>query len=153
MSGGGGFYHVSPYQRGAGIGSIFSKLFSSVVPLVKGVFRIGAKAAKTQGGRRIIKKAKKIATQAGLNVVSDALEGKNVLDSTKRQLNVVKKKVNREGVKAVQRALAPPPSKKRRRGAKSGSARALATSVGAARVGKRGGGSSAKKRRKDLFDY
>lgn len=74
------------HMHGAGIGSIFSSIYSSVVPLIKSALRIGTRAATSRVGKKVIKGAKKAAIQAGLNVVGDALEGKNVIRSTKQQL-------------------------------------------------------------------
>lgn len=77
-------------NRGAGIGSIFSNIYSSVVPLFKSAFKIGSKLAKTDVGKSVIKSAKKKAMQAGINVVNDALQGKNVVASTKQQVQNIK---------------------------------------------------------------
>ena len=91
-------------QRGAGIGSIFSNIYSSVMPFIKSAFKVGAKAVKSKAGRALAKKAKKRAMKAGLNVVSDALQGKNVVQSTKRELNKAKKEVKRGISKSVNAA-------------------------------------------------
>lgn len=73
-------------QRGNGIGSIFSSLYNSVVPLVKSALGIGSRVAKSQIGRQVAKSVKKRAMKAGLNVVNDALQGENVLKSTRREI-------------------------------------------------------------------
>lgn len=88
MRGRGGAYLADPdaYIRGRGIASLFGRIFSSVVPLVKGALNIGKKVAKSQVGRSLAKEVKRSATQAGINVVSDALKGKNILESSKKAL-------------------------------------------------------------------
>jgi hypothetical protein len=88
MRGRGGLYAADPdaYIRGRGIASIFGRIFSSVVPFVKGALNIGSKVAKSEVGRSLGRELKRSATQAGLNVVSDALKGKNVIESSKKAL-------------------------------------------------------------------
>lgn len=88
MRGRGGLMASDPdgFIRGRGIASIFGRIFSSVVPLVKGALNIGKRVAKSDVGRSLAKEVKKSATQAGINVVSDALKGKNIIQSSKRAL-------------------------------------------------------------------
>ena len=74
------------YDRGEGIGSIFRSLYSTMVPLVKSVFRIGKKALRTPVGQAVKKAAKRTAMKAGLQVVDDALQGRNVLKAAKTEL-------------------------------------------------------------------
>ena len=57
----------TPYQRGAGLGSIFASLFRAIAPMAKS-------AAKTVGKR---------ALNAGLNVASDVLSGQNPKEALK----------------------------------------------------------------------
>jgi hypothetical protein len=95
---------VYPYDqyrmRGAGLGSIFSSLFSSVVPLFKSAFRIGTKVLKSPAAKTLARQAKKQAIRSSLNIVGDALSGKNVKESAKRELESTKQTV----AKAVKRA-------------------------------------------------
>lgn len=51
--------------RGEGIGSIFSSLYSTVVPLVKGALRVGAKALRGQTAQQVKRIAKRNAVRAG----------------------------------------------------------------------------------------
>lgn len=88
--------------RGAGIGSIFSNIFRGVVPIVKKVLGLGARAIKTPIGKSIVKEAKKTALEAGLNVMGDALQGKNVVKSAKQQ---AKKAISNMGDKIQKTAL------------------------------------------------
>jgi hypothetical protein len=64
---GGGSFSGTPYQRGHGLGSMFSGLLRSVFPLFKS-------AAKAVG---------KTALKTGLAVASDALHGRDVAESFK----------------------------------------------------------------------
>ena len=72
--------------RGGGIGSIFSSIYSNVIPIVKKALGFGAKALRSNLSRGIIKDVKKTAMKAGLNVVNDTLQGKNVVKSTKKEI-------------------------------------------------------------------
>jgi hypothetical protein len=146
MRGRGGEYAMDPdaYIRGRGIASIFGRIFSSVVPLVKGAFNIGSRAVKSDAGQALVKEVKKSATRAGLNVVSDALQGKNVLDSTKRELaratQSVGKKVDQMIVPNGQSA-----SKPRRQTARRGRVGKAKPKLGF-KTGKYGGGKRGKKK-------
>lgn len=105
----------APYYRGAGLGSIFSRIYSSVVPIVKGLVSTGAKAAKSSTGKYLINKAKKTAATAGLNVVHDTLNGENVLESTKRELAKARAIMKQAGIRSVERAIEGPPPKKKKK--------------------------------------
>ena len=148
------FVYQSQMQsmRGAGIGSIFSNIYTSVMPFIKSALKIGSKAAKSKVGKAMVKKAKKKAMKAGLNVVSDALQGKNVVESTKRELNKAKrdvkkgisKRVNAAADAALHAALHPEPLKQKR-----GIKRAhTATPANLAKLE----AMRAKKKKKDIFD-
>jgi hypothetical protein len=73
-------------RRGAGIGSIFSSLFSRLVPIVKTALGVGRRALASQAGQKLAKAAKRSAMTAGLNVVGDALAGEHVGKSAKREI-------------------------------------------------------------------
>lgn len=62
-------YHGPRYQRGQGLGSMFSGLFRKVVPLA----RVAAKAAKSP----IAKQIGRTLRDTAINVAVDALEGQN----------------------------------------------------------------------------
>ena len=69
-------YRNSPYQRGAGLGSIFKSLWRLVVPLAKSVGKtVGKQALKT-----------------GARVGSDLLDGKNFEESVTERVNAAVKK-------------------------------------------------------------
>ena len=92
------------HRRGAGIGSIFSNIYSSVIPFLKGAFKVGSKVAKSSAGRTIAKNVKKKAMRAGLNVVGDALQGKNVVQSTKREVKKAQSALKKDIVKRASAA-------------------------------------------------
>lgn len=85
--------HEFERMRGAGVGSVFSSLFSSVIPIVKSAYRVGENAIKTPLGQKIAKTVKKQAVKAGINVVRDALRGENIFKSTKREVKSAKNSV------------------------------------------------------------
>ena len=63
-------YAGSRYQRGHGLGSIFGGLIKAAMPLLK-------KGAKTLGRE---------ALKTGLNIVGDAVEGKNIKEAATSRL-------------------------------------------------------------------
>jgi hypothetical protein len=148
MRGRGGLYAADPdaYIRGRGIGSIFGRIFSSVVPIVRGALGIGSKIAKSKVGQELAKEVKKSATQAGVNVVSDALKGRNILQSSKEALSQASKNVgnkleeltNPAPLRVEKRSRPPKPRPKKLKGPKKVSYRA--------RLG--GGGGGGKKNKK-----
>ena len=73
-------------RRGAGIGSIFSSLFSHLVPVVKTALGIGRRALASPAGQQLAKAAKRSAMQAGLNLVGNTLQGEDVATSAKREI-------------------------------------------------------------------
>lgn len=90
---------LQPYSRlsrGDGIGSVLGSLFRRVIPLFKNVFKIGKKVAKTSAGKSVLKKAKKSAMKAGLNVLGDTLQGENVLKSAKKHSKAAIKNIGQE---------------------------------------------------------
>ena len=151
---GGGNYYEDPYQAGAGIGSVFSKLFSNVVPIVKSIFNVGKQAAATPLGQAVIRDAKKTAMQAGLNVVNDAMEGKNILQSTRDQVKGATRTMTEQLKRRAEMAMSNPhisdniyKSRSPRR--RSGPPRATATSAANLNRRRRRGGGGSKRKKKD----
>lgn len=132
------------YQRGRGIGSLFSKIFTSVVPLVKGAFKIGKKAVTSNTAKALGRELKRSATQAGLNVVSDALQGKNVVESSKEQLS----KAGDRLAEKVAKLAVDPPVKQRARTAASRRKPRRPRKVRGRGAGKKRRGKSGKKSRR-----
>jgi len=104
--------------RGAGIGSIFSSLFGSVVPFVKSALSVGKRAVKSSLGKKLTKELTRTVSQAGLNVVGDALSGENVLESSKRELAKATKKLGQKTAKVVSEHLNKPDASAKRTPAK-----------------------------------
>lgn len=120
-------YYQDRYRhRGSGVGSIFSSLFSSVVPLFKTAAKIGMKAIRTPVGRALAKEAKRTAMQAGLNVVHDALQGKNVVHSTKNEMKRIKNNIPSSVERIAKRAMTSQKVVKKKRKLK----KVIATSAG-----------------------
>jgi hypothetical protein len=117
MRGAGGrvLFDEDALVRGSGIGSIFKSVFSSVVPFVKKALGVGARALKSDVGRAVTKELKRTATQAGLDVVGDALQGKNVLQSSKIALSKAQNRMGRKLQEiAQQKSAGRPPAKKKK---------------------------------------
>ena len=77
----------TPYQRGAGLGSIFASLFRAITPMAKSV-------AKTVGKR---------ALNAGLNVASDIVAGEPVKETLKTRGKELGKSLIQDVHTAVQK--------------------------------------------------
>ena len=73
-------------MKGGGIGAVFASIFKTLVPVFKGLFRAGSAAIKTPMGQAIKQETIKSGLNAGINVVGDALRGKNVLASSKNRI-------------------------------------------------------------------
>lgn len=108
---GSGLY--SPYA-GAGVGSLFTKIYRHVVPLVHTALSKTKKAWDSPIGQHLRKTAKRTALESGLQVLSDSLEGKSPAKSAKREISRAKSKM-REALKSAVTGG----KKKKTRGAKS----------------------------------
>jgi hypothetical protein len=84
--GGGIIFDHDAHVRGKGIASVFSQIYSSVLPYIKKALEPIKRIIKTPAAKKIKNEIKKSASKASLNVVSDALEGKNVIKASKREL-------------------------------------------------------------------
>jgi len=73
-------------MRGSGIGSIFTNIFRGLIPFAKQIFSVGKKVAKSNTGQSLIKSAKNHAIKAGLDIATDALQGKNIKQAAKKSL-------------------------------------------------------------------
>lgn len=81
------------YQRGAGIGALFSGLFRMLKPLAS----MGLSAGKKFVGSSLAKKAGStmldIGKKAATNLLVDVLEGVPIKDSAEKQLDEAKSKI------------------------------------------------------------
>lgn len=90
-------------QRGAGIGLIFSSIFKALLPLAKSALGIGAKAAKSSVGKKVLGAAKDIATSTGKDILADALAGENIATSVKKRVGAATKKAALTAAKTAKR--------------------------------------------------
>ena len=80
-------YHRGPsIQVGAGLGSIFSSLFRSLVPVAKGAAKTIGKIAKNEGVRSAGRYLKKEVGRAAVDTALEALDGKAVGAAAKKRL-------------------------------------------------------------------
>ena len=77
----------TPFQRGAGLGSIFASLFRAIAPMAKS-------AAKAVGRR---------ALNAGLDVASDLVAGQNVKETLKTRGKKLGSEIIQDAQSAVQK--------------------------------------------------
>ncbi len=87
------FHRGAPIQQGAGLGSIFSGLFRTLVPVAKTAAKTVGKIAKSKGVRSAGRYLKKEATRAALDSALEALEGKKVGTAAKRRLKTATKNI------------------------------------------------------------
>ena len=81
------------FQRGRGIGSIFSSLFRGLAPLAKMGLSAGKKFISSGIGKKLADTAIDAGKQGLVNLTADALSGENIIESGKRQLSDVKEKL------------------------------------------------------------
>lgn len=93
-------YNHNP-MRGGGVGSIFSTLYSGMIPIVKRAVQSDSARAACH---EVSRSAKKHAMRAGLRVVSDALEGENVAESVKQNVDRSSEEFGREMREKLTRA-------------------------------------------------
>ncbi len=109
------YQHRGAYvQRGQGIGTVLVSIFRGLVPIlkrsatsaVKIALKGGAKAASSKvvkhAAKKAIKVAKKEAIKAGLNTLGTAIQGGNVKESAKKDLNEARDQIG----KTIKRAAA-----------------------------------------------
>jgi len=156
MKGRGGGYYIddSAYHRGGGIGSIFHSIFSTLVPFVKSAFRTGTKtvgkALRSDTGRALKRELKRHATSAALQVTSDALQGKNVLESSKKNVMRVSKEMGKHVEDISRKHLSRPSRPKRKKISLAPNLKIPIARLRGRKVGSGGGASMTKF--KDMFD-
>ena len=74
---------------GSGLTGVLSRLYSSVMPRIRGTLAATARS----GPAPVAEGVKSAAMRAGLNVVSDALRGKNVVKSAEQELKKAQESV------------------------------------------------------------
>lgn len=81
------------FQRGRGIGSLFSGLFRTLKPLAKMGLQAGKKFLASSTGQQLKETVKDVGKSMLKNVAADVLEGKNIGESAKEQIQDVKTKI------------------------------------------------------------
>lgn len=87
-------FHSGPrFQRGRGIGSIFSGLMRAFRPIATMGLNAGKKFLKSDLAKNIGSTVTQMGSDALRNVAVDVLEGKSLKDSAKDQLEMAKNKI------------------------------------------------------------
>ena len=77
-------------QRGRGIGGLLRLAKSLFSPIVRSVGKTAVKAATSKIGKKVIEEIKDQAVSTGINMMADAVRGKDMKESAKRELKAVK---------------------------------------------------------------
>ena len=77
-------------RRGRGIGGLLRLVKSLFSPIVRSVVETAVKAATSKIGRKVIEEVKDQAVSTGINMLADAVRGKDMKQSAKRELKTVK---------------------------------------------------------------
>ena len=95
-------YHRGPViQQGAGLGSIFSGLIRTLVPVAKGAVKSIGLIVKSDGAKSVGRYLKKKATRAAIDTALEALEGRPVGKAAKNRLKTATKNILLSGRQAV----------------------------------------------------
>lgn len=87
-------YHVGArYQRGRGIGSIFSGLMRGFAPIARMGLNFGKRVVNSDLAKNIAGQALDSGKKIALNMAADLLEGRNIKDSAQMQLDEAKKNI------------------------------------------------------------
>ena len=112
-------YHLGPrYQRGRGLGSIFSALFRGLAPVARLGIRAGKSLIANPLVRQLGQNAFDAAKASARNVAMDVIEGKNLKDSVQQELEKARNKISttlRGGRKRKHHKSAFKPSKKKKK--------------------------------------
>jgi len=81
------------YQRGRGIGALFSGFFRTLKPLISSGLSAGKQFLKSDLGQSIKKSAIEMGKDAAKNIASDILKGGNLKDSLNKELDSAKSKI------------------------------------------------------------
>lgn len=87
-------FHSGPrFQRGRGLGSIFSGLFRSLKPLASMGLKAGKKLMQSDIVKNIGNKALQMGTEAAKNIAIDMLEGRSFKESASNQIDDAKSQI------------------------------------------------------------
>lgn len=86
-------------RTAGGVGSIFSNLVTSVLPVlktvVKGALNVGKTAIKSKVGQKIAKELKDTATKGAINAVGEVISGRNPVDAAQDQIAKARQRVGK----------------------------------------------------------
>jgi|APCry1669192010_1035390.scaffolds.fasta_scaffold84739_2 hypothetical protein len=84
------FHQGLEYQRGRGIGSLFTGLFRTLFPIAK---TIGKRVLQSDFVKNVSSQALDAGKSMIKNIAADALTGKNIAESASEHLESAKKKI------------------------------------------------------------
>ena len=94
-------YYIGPsFQKGHGLGGIFSSLFRAAVPIFKTVSPV-----LKQGAKAVAREA----ISTGAQIASDALKGDNWKESAAKRTNLASQRLINMGAEKLDAMLRPPP--------------------------------------------
>lgn len=104
------YHRGPPWQKGAGIGSLFSGIFRGLMPVAKSAIKSIGKVAKSEAVRSAGRTLKKQATKAAVETALDALEGRAVGTRAKNRLKTATRNILLNAAKQSDASALPPPS-------------------------------------------
>ena len=87
------YHRGPPIQQGAGLGSIFSGLWRSLVPVAKGAVKTIGKIVKSPAAKSAGRFIRDQVKEAAVNTALDTLEGKSFGASAKNRLKTASKNI------------------------------------------------------------
>ena len=93
------------------MGNIFTSAYSTLVPLFKGVLKLGRAAAKSKTGKALTKELKESVVRAGVRAANDIIKGENVKQSGRKAVKAVAGDMAETGRRLRLKLKAPPPPK------------------------------------------
>lgn len=87
-------YHIGArYQRGRGIGALFSGLLRGFAPIARMGLNLGRKVISSDLVKNVAGQALNSGKKLALGMAADLLEGKNIKESAEEQLNEARKNI------------------------------------------------------------
>jgi hypothetical protein len=87
------FHAGARYQRGRGIGSLFSGLLRGFMPVVNYGLAAGKRLIQSDFGKNIGSALAETGKSAVKNIAADLLEGKNIANTAQEELTNARKKI------------------------------------------------------------
>ena len=101
-------------QKGRGIGSILSSIFSKIAPIARTILNIGRNAIKTKPVQSVIQSAKNEALKTGIQIADDAIQGKNIGESIKSNTQAAAKSIASSALGEAKKYVDKKPTPKKR---------------------------------------